>query len=337
MLRAIIGFDHIVKNVNDTWIPTCGYWLTKTATATTRSLLINSDGALSCSAGNSTVIQGILDFTKYLTPPIANFTIGFRVKQTALGNSGAFVYLASDPAISATMTLLNFSSLPNVGTLNSEVYVEMSFDLTAGTVSYWLDEVFLTTVSLTGVSLPNLRNGLVLFAFNLGAASTAGICSVKDIYLTDNIAGDGYTGRIGPRVCKPITVDVATGTDWTVSDGGTILNALNAAIETGTATVTSGPSKAPLVASLKADGIPVGANVEGIMLSLVGKTDNAPALTGVKLTNGSKTINGVSKAIGTTQKYGNPMGAYARAPDGSRWTAASIDSTTVSFTPDVAS
>lgn len=338
MLRAVIGFDHIAKNVLDTWLPTSGYGLTKTATGTIRGLMVNADGALQCNAiaGNSPVTQSILDFTRYFQGPITTFTLGIRIKQIVAGNTGPLLYLVSDPGITATMLLLNNSSLPGIGTVGTETYLEMLFDLTAGTVSYWFDEVFLTTSALTGVSLANLRNGIMLLATNHGSVNTLGVCSIKDIYLTDNIPGDGYIGRIGPRKAYPISIDSAAGVDWTASDGGGLLATLNTPIETAGATITSGASKAALTASLSST-VPAGAIVEGISLFAASKVDVISSLTNVKLVNGAKSIDGGSKAFTTTLKYGNPLGAFARDPSGARWTAASIDSTSVVLTPDVAS
>jgi hypothetical protein len=110
-------------------------------------------------------------------------------------------------------------------------------------------------------------------------------------------------------------------------------------IETaGAATLTSGPSKVPLVTSLKAATLPTqNTIVDGVFIMAAGKTDISSALVGSTLTNGAKSIKGQSKTFTTTLKYGNPLGMFARAPDGSRWTAASIDATSLSLTPDVAS
>lgn len=336
MLRAIIGFDHVVKNVNDTWMPTCGYALSKSTPGNNRPFIINSDGALQSTSVSAALAQTNIDFSRYLTGPVSGFTIGMRLKQVVVGNGGAAVYICSDVALSGFMNLVNFASLPNVGVAGSETYLEMSFDLTAGTVSYWLDDVFLSTAGLSGVSLANLRAGTVLFAWNHAAANTLGVMSVKDIYFIDNVPGDGYTGRLGPRKTYPITIDSAAGSGWTASDGGSLLAALNTQIETAGATISSDVTKSPLSLSLSSS-VPNGAIVDGISLFSAAKVDVSTSLTAVKLVNGANNIAGGSKTTPTTMRYGNPLGAYARAPDGSRWTAASIDSTSLVLTPDVVS
>lgn len=339
MLRAIIGFDHIGKNLAEaSWLPNCGYNLTRIIGP--KQMLITSDGWLAVAAGVSTgsQTQSVFDLSPYLTPGNNGLSIGIRFKTITAGNTGGMLYFGTVTNGTDAHLIANFVSLPAAAQLaNGEAYLEIVYDFTANTYTAYWDDVYGGAGNIATISVANLKAGKLVMFVNHASSGSSGVTAIKDIVVTDSIAGDGIITRVGPRSVLPITVDVATGTDWTVSDGGTILNALNAAPETGTATCTSGPSKAPLVVSLNATGIAAGANIDGIMLALVGKTDVPGALTGVKLTNGAKTINGVSKAIGTTQKYGNPMGAYARAPDGSRWTAASIDSTTVSFTPDVAS
>jgi len=336
MLRAIIGFDHIGKNLAEaSWLPTCGYGITRTSG--NKLLLITPDGSLACAAGvSSGYTQSNLDLSPYLVPGITGLTIGIRFKTIVAGNSGQMFFVSSTGA--DPQYIAPFSDLPAAAQLvGGEAYLEVVYNFTAGTYSLYWDSVLTYSGAIGTVNQTNLKAGKLVLMMEHTAPSGSGVTGIKDIVIIDDLPGDGYTTRIGPRKCVPITADVASGTDWTVSDGGTILNALNAALETGTATCTSGPSKAPLVVSLNASGIPAGANVDGIMLTLAGKTDVPAALTGVSLTNGAKTINGASKAIGTTLKYGNPMGTYARDPNGARWTAASIDSTSVSFTPDVAS
>lgn len=340
MLRAIIGFDHIAKNVNDTWIPNCGYGLTKVATSTNRSFIVNANGelAVTTSTGNTPYAQVFLDLTRYFTPPINMFTIGVRIKQIVVGNTGAFMYLSADPTFATFMLLLNHQQLPNYASVNGENYLEIQFDLTAGTATYWIDDIYFTSVSITTVALANLRNGIVQLAFTQALANNPGSCSIRDIYVTDNIPGDGYVGRIGPRKVYPVTLDSASGTGWTTSDGSGLLAALNVPIETaGAATMTSGASKSPLVVGLNPGALPAGSNVEGVFAMVAGKVDVAVALTGVSVTSGGKTILGQSKSIGTTLKYGNPFGVFARQPNGSRWTAATIDAATLSLIPDAAS
>lgn len=339
MLRGIIGFDHIGKNLAEaSWIPTCGYNVVKYGI---KQLLITPEGWMGAVAGVSSggITQSAIDLSPYMTPGMNGLSVGLRLKTVTVGNGGGnpLVWLASLLNGTDAQLLANNNSMPAAAQLaGGETYLEIVYNFVANTFSIYWDDVLSLTGAIATVSVANLKAGKLFLFVQHTTANTAGMVIYKDLVITDDIPGDGIITRVGPRNCVPVTVDVASGTDWTVSDGGTILNALNAAPETGVATCTSGPSKAPLVVSLKST-IPAGANIDGIMLSLVGKTDVAGALTGVKLTNGAKTINGVSKAIGITQKYGNSMGAYARAPDGTRWTAASIDSTSVSFTPDVAS
>lgn len=337
MLRGIIGFDHIGKNLAEaSWLPNCGYNITRYGP---KQLVVTPDGWMSSVAGVSggMVTQLCIDLSGYMTPGNNGLSIGIRFKTVAVGNSGGMFFVGTVTTAADAQLIANFNSLPAAAQLaGGEAYLEIVYNFAANTYSAYWDDVFGGSGTISTVSVANLKAGkLVLFITNTSAGA-AGLVSVRDIVLTDDIPGDGIITRLGPRQCVPITVDVASGADWTVSDGGTVLNALNAPLETGAATCTSGPSKAPLVVSLKST-IPAGANVDGIMLSLIGKVDVGGALTGVQLTNGPKTINGPSKSIGVTQKYGNSMGAYARAPDGTRWTAASIDSTSVSFTPDVAS
>lgn len=339
MLRAIIGFDHIGKNLAEAnWLPNNGYALTRTSG---KQLLITADSWLGAAAGLSSgaATQSCLDLSSFMSPGLTSLSVGLRTKTVTAGNTGSMFFLGTVTSAADALLIFSFSHQSAAGQLaGGEGYFETVIDTVANNFTVFLDGVQIGQAALSTINVTNLRAGkLVMFMVHTTNGGS-GLNIYRDIVVTDNIAGDGVTGKFGPRVVHPITLDSASGTDWTSSDGSALLTALNVPIETaGAATVVSGVSKSPLVTSLKANTLPTGANVEGISLLVSGKADVSGALTGVKLTNGSKTIDGASKAFTATLKYGNPMGVFARSPDGSRWTATNIDATTLSLTPDVAS
>ena len=339
MLRAIIGFDHIGKNLAEAaWLPNCGYAITHSAG--NKPFLISSDACLSVAAGvSSGYAQSVFDLSPFLVPGISTLSVGIRFKTIVTGNSGQMFFIGTTVNVSDPQFIANYADMPAAAQLaGGETYLEVVYNLTAGTYSVYWDDVLKGTYTTATVNQTNLKAGKLVLIMEHTGPSQSGVTAYRDIVIVDDLPGDGYVTRLGPRVIYPVTLDSATGTDWTSSDGSGFLAALNVPVETaGAATLTSGVSKSPLVTSLKAATLPVGANVDGVFIMTAAKTDIGGALVGTTLTNGAKSIIGQSKAPGTALKYGNSHGVFARAPDGSRWTTTSIDATSLSLTPDVAS
>jgi len=335
MLRAFIGFDHIGKNLAEaSWLPYCGYALTKYSTG--KQLLITTDGWLSSAAGVSSGVptESILDLSSYMVPGNNGISVGMRIKNITAGNTGNMLFVGTTTAGTDAQVVASFSHLPAGG----ETYMEATYNFATNLFTVFTDGVQIGQAAISTVNVANLKAGkLVLFLVH-GSTGTSGLTNYRDIVVTDDIAGDGIVTRLGDRIVYPVTIDSATGTDWTASGGGSLLATLNVPIETvGAATITSGASKSPLITGLKPGAIPAGANIDGVALVTAGRTDVATALVGVNLSYNSKTVAAPSKVFGATLKYNNPVGVFARAPDGSRWTSSSIDATTLSLTPDVAS
>jgi hypothetical protein len=340
MLRAIIGFDHIGKNLAEAaWLPNCGYAITHSAG--NKQFLISSDASLSVAAGvSSGYAQSVFDLSPFLVPGISTLSVGIRFKTLVAGNSGQMFFIGTTVAVSDPQFIANYADMPAAAQLaGGETYLEVVYNLTAGTYSVYWDDVLKGTYTTATINQTSLKAGKLVLIMEHTGPSQSGVTAYRDIVIVDDLPGDGYVTRLGPRVIYPVTLDSASGTDWTSSDGSGFLTALNVPIETaGAATLTSGPSKVPLVTSLKAATLPTqNTIVDGVFIMAAGKTDISSALVGSTLTNGAKSIKGQSKTFTTTLKYGNPLGMFARAPDGSRWTAASIDATSLSLTPDVAS
>lgn len=336
MLRAMIGLDHCLKNTPNTFAATSGLAITQASNGSSKGIIIDSNSAISTGAGNAggNQPQWILDLTPFLVSGITSLTLGMRVTHVTAGNTGIFMYIGTEVPTVNFIQVLTYAQLPFTAT-GSSGYIEIAFDMVANTYTVYCDSVSIASGALSGTFLANLKLGKCTMIVNATGQQTAGVTSIRDIYLTDNIAGDGMTGRLGPQTIYPASVDVATGNGWVVSDGTTdLLSALNAT-QPANATVNSPVDKTPLVLSGKAFA-PVGFKVKAVSLALSGQSrGDTPSNSKIEIA-----LNGTTANLGnvTTPKvaaYNVPVKILPLAPDGSAWDLNKLDAMTITLTPDV--
>lgn len=341
MLRAVIGFDHIAKNVQNSWLANCGYNLILSTGANAKPLIINSDGALTTTSGVSSGLQtqSVLDLSPFMvTSGFTVVTLGVRVKVLEGVPTGPFAYLGSvvnGSDASWVYTWALAGSPPNA--TGSEFFVEYEMVLSSNIVNIYVDGVLaVANVPLTAAVSAAIKTGkLVIFHAHSGQ-NLSHVYSVRDIYLLDNIVGDGFTKRLGSRRVSPIIPDAAVGAGWTTTDSSPLLTPLLVSPEVANpATLTAPSNKTPLKVSLKGN-VPANGSVEAVMLYVSGKVDLLGSVTKARVEDGAAAS--VDKALAadfpTTLKYGLPVGIYPKHPSGVAWTNANLDTTNLVLSPD---
>jgi len=345
MLRKIFAFDHCVRNVNDAaWIATSGYVVSRYNASTGKPLIIDSNGALTSTTGTSTsaaTIAGI-SFDQFLVPNPTKIVIGFRHKTLVAGATGNFVALGPDIGFSTAGWVLDYSLLPTAAkAVGAEIYLEFEIDFTANTLAISGDGLLLSSVALTAVStaayIATMKTGKISLFFSLTLSGGTNLCSIRDMYILDNIAGDGIVARLGSVSTYPVYADEATATPtaWAGSDGTTNMLTTLTAAQPATATVDSPTDKSPLKLSLKAN-TPEGFKINAVQLmaSVIAKGNNA-TLAKIEVTQGGTTVQAGNLTVPKTQAYGSTIATLPTAPAGGAWDASKIDGTVITITPDV--
>jgi len=341
MLRAVIGFDHIAKNVQNSWLANCGYPLTLSSGAAGKPLIINADGALTTISGVSSgqQTQSVLDLSPYMaTSGFTTVTVGVRVKVLEGVPTGPFSYLGSavnGSDASWVYTWALAGSPPNA--TGSEFFVEYELNLAGNVVNLYVDGVLaVANVPMTAAVSNAIKTGKLVFFFAHTGQNMSHVYSVKDIYLLDNMAGDGFTKRLGSRRSVPVVPDAAVGAGWVTTDSSPLLTPLLVSPEVANPAFLTAPvNKTPLKVSLKGN-VPAGGTVEAVMMMVSGKVDINGAVTKVRVEDGAAV--GADKALAvdftTTLKYGLPAGIFIKHPSGVAWTNANLDTTNLVLSPD---
>lgn len=339
MLRFAMNFDHVTtRNVQETWIGTCGYDIFRKFAVANKGLIVNDEGFLSCAAGRSSNnnTQPYINISPWLAK--SGFTklwLGCLIKVYEIGNTGVLMYLTSDAGGVSFQSILNYSEITQIA--GNEIYIELEIDIENSTVGVWFDDVLLKSVSLSGPSKTNLLAGNFWVALNLTTTNTSGLIGVKQVIAGDNIdGGDKMMGRPGRRNLYPIEVDVVTGSNWRSTTGGTLLNVMTTDLDEPNPPLAENVGfTGNLECSLKAPTIPttgVGISSVLLMAALKGSASTVKSALSIRQ-NGVKTPDELT-SLNTTLTYGQKVGVFGKAPDGSAWTPSKIDGTVVIVTPD---
>ena len=347
MLRAIYGFDHCLKftspAVNATFADwwSANSWDGAALSANAARAAIDQDGWL---GGYGSNIDQIITFnmTGYVPANPTKVTIGFRIKTlSAYAGQHSLVHLGSTTSptdITTYLFMAGSAGAPWLGTAAAGYYAELTYDFVAGTVSAQIDGVAIANYTAAALSTAikaawAAGNGCV--NFRLGNTLNARY-AIKDVYILDAVAGDGMTTFIGPQRMYPVIPDSAAGAGWAVSAGSnTLLDTLLAA-PPATTTVNSPADKTPLNMSLKTTA-PAGTKITAVSLGLNGLSqgDN-PSVSKVELSLGGTTLAAKFVPLQRAVQNFAPIGIYPKAPDGTTWTIANLDSTAIKLTPDTA-
>jgi hypothetical protein len=219
--------------------------------------------------------------------------------------------------------------------VGDEKLIETTIDLTTGGFSTYFNGVLAGTASVSAANLAGFKIGQFQICANLASAGYAGSISLRNFWVTDDTAGDDISGRIGDVNAVPIVLDEASGAGWAASDGSSMLTALKAAPESANPVlVNSSNGAGDLQVGLSIPALPANTVIRSIMLLAAGKASGTGAM-GVSLKKGTAVTGKRPIALDTTLRYGLPLGSWGRAPDGTRWTQANVDATSVSITPDL--
>ncbi|MNQ12052.1 hypothetical protein D3C85_249510 [compost metagenome] len=345
MLRAIFGTDNALKTTNPAvatvafpdWWTLSGIPGAALGTNIAR-IAIDQDGWIS---GMSNGVDQIVPiFLRGLVPNNPNkLTIGYRIKTLAVyGNSHSITHLTAESTpndVGTYLFLAGPSGAPWLTGVGTEYYVEHTYDFVTGVTSTLVNGV--AQANYTGPAMPAGSKaafvaGTGCLNFRLGT-SVGGRYAIRDIYILDDIAGDGMTAPLGSQRMYPVQLDVATGAGWVAAGGGTVLDTLNAPYP-ATNSVTSAADKTPLDTSLK-HSIPAGSRIAAVKLGLTGKSlGDAPSTSKVEVTQGGTTLAAKFVVSSNTAQSNEQASLLPKAPDGTTWTLAKLDATAVKLTPD---
>jgi len=316
-IRAVIGFEHLPQN-DVSWINYATHGMYRGADLSAQNTIVNGWLVSNATASGAERTTIVLD--PYLVAPVAKIWFGFRCRSVLNARGGAgLIYLNG--------TYIALDSI--FGLTGTTSYYEFSYELSTGTVERWVN----------GVKIANSAAGGNLRAMTLGLevkGSLNGRYDFRDFYICDDQPG-GPVGPLGPQVVYPITLDSATASDWTTTpSNATLLEALSDPGAIPTAKIASSTlTKGPLTASLKTTA-PSTVSIAAIELLAGARsgTGNA-AKIGAKLTlSGTDTAGVIANVAPTTYSYNVGLGVFQKNPQGASWSAANIDATTLTLTPD---
>jgi hypothetical protein len=266
-------------------------------------------------------------------------TIGYRIKTlAAYTGAHSICHLTADTTpndVACYLFLAGTGGAPWLTGVGTEYYVEHTYDFVSGVTSTLINGVAIANYTgpvMAAGSKAAFVAGNGCLTFRLGT-SAGGRYAIRDIYVLDDVAGDGMTGPIGSQRIYPVQVDAASGAGWVAAGGGTIVDTLNAPYPSANA-VTSAADKTPLDTSLKHD-IPAGFRIAAVKLDISGASlGDAASTSKVELTQGGTTLAAKFVSSPTGAASVSPVGLYTKAPDGADWSLAKLDATAVKLTPD---
>lgn len=337
MFRFATGFDHCAKNVNDTWIPVSGVNITRYNPTTGKPIIVDSDGWLTTTAGvsNTTETSVSLDLGPYFgANNAAKAIFGFRIKnKTGDGTGNLISFLPTGSGVNYHWTL-GWADLPAaLRVAGAEFYMEMELNTSTNQVLVFVNKVQVGASQAAGPISDAVKTGLFWATLVLTSGGGSEVHAIKDLYVADNIAGDGVVTRLGDLTLYPLVIDTVDQTNWTPSNsGGNAVSILNAMTVPGTEgdVMSTKSAGSALEAGLSIAGVPADAVIHGISVTVSAKVDPSSSTAKFSLKNGTTSTPDTNFAPGvTTMKYGHKVGAYAKQPDGSAWTLAAIDATKV--------
>lgn len=345
MLRAIIGTDNALKTTNPVvgatfadWWSTFGHPGMSVGTNINK-VCVDQDGWISAMTNSADQIVPF-SMNGYVPANPNKLTIGFRIKTLAVyANAHSIVHLNSGLIpndISCYLFLAGPSGAPWLTGVGVEYYVELTYDFVAGTVATKVNGASLASYTPPAMSAAIKAqwvagNGSIAIRL---ANSPGGRYAVRDIYVLDDVAGDGMTAPLGDQKMYPLYLDSAVGVDWVTSTGtGTLLDALLAP-PPATTTANSPGSKSPLDMSLRTSA-PSGTKVNGVQINLVGNSLGAGASTSkVEVSLNGSTSAAKFPTVPPATPTSTLVGLYSKAPDGTAWDTVKLDTAAVKLTPD---
>lgn len=344
MLRAFFGTDLCLKTTNPAvgaafpdWWTLSGIPNAELGTSLAQ-MAVDQNGWISAMTNSSNqILPCVLSGRVPVNPN--KITIGYRIKMLAVyAGAHSIIHLGSNVSpvdVTSYLFLAGSGGAPWLTGIGTEYYVEHTYDFVANSVQTLVDGVAITPYTPPAVPAAIKTawlagNGAI--NFRLGT-SAGGRYAIRDIYILDDVAGDGMVGPLGAQRMFPITLDAADGTGWTPSAGGANIDTLNAALPAA-AYVASASDKTPLVTSLKTTA-PAGSRVNGVSLVLSGTSaGDAPSISKIEISQGGSNAPVKFVPIQKTAINSAQIGLYPKAPDGTAWDITKIDATALKLTPD---
>jgi hypothetical protein len=342
MLRAAIGFEHCVKNVVDTWMAQSGWAITRHPLFPTygKGLIVNNDGWLTVPEG---IAPGSESYAHIdLRPLLDNsgrataIAFGYRAKlvKPAVAGLGNLCLWGSNPSTTGTHALATFANLFPAGSPEgTECLVEIVLDLVSTYRYTYVNGVMLGSAIYNGLSTALIKTGDFGIYWSPCPANTAGYVAIRDIWVTDDLPGDGMSGRLGDMKVRPLTLTSAVGNGWAASDGGSLLAALTAPTDKVNPALVESSLGAGTLDLKFSSALPNNDAVQAIQLILNAKGSSNNAAADVSMER-----NGIVSPKRRTQLdlalKGRSMRTWPLAPDGSRWSNANLAETTIKITPE---
>lgn len=342
MLRAALGFEHNPRNVVDTWLGGAGWPISRHPAYPTygKGLIVDNDGWISVPEGMSPGTDSFIfmDLRPFMdTSGKANMiTLGYRAKLVKAGVAGAgniCLWLAHG-STRASHTAASFANLFPAGSPEgTEALVEIVMDLKTAYRYTYVNGVMLGYTIYNGLTTNLLQLGDFGIFLGPSTANTPAVVAYRDIWITDDIPGDGMVGRLGDMRVRPLTLGSASGAGWSASDGGTLLDVLNQPIDKANpAVINSAVGAGPLSLQF-ANNMPADQSVQAVQFFLNAKGSTNTAEVQVALERNAVATVSRKVPLDVTQKL-RAVRTWPLAPDGSRWTAGKLASTTIKITPE---
>lgn len=343
MLRAAIGFEHCPRNVVDTWMTQSGWAVTRHPIYPTygKGLIVDNDGWITVPDG---VAPGSDSYIHIDLRPLMDssskatlIAFGYRAKLKKAGTIpglGNLCLWGSNPSNVASHALATFANLFPAGSAEgAECYVEIVFDLVSTYRYTYVNGVMLGSTIYNGLNTAFIKAGDFGIYWSPCNANNAGYVAIRDIWVTDDLPGDGMTGRLGDMKVRPLSLASAIGNGWSASDGGSLLAALTAPVDkVNPAVIDSAIGASPL--DLKfTSSIPSNEVVAGVQLILNSKGSNNTAVADVEMGRSGVVTPKRRVQLDTVLK-GRSMRSWPVAPDGGRWTNQKLAETTVKIYPE---
>lgn len=349
-LRFALSFDHlpIVDDTNANWSKIIGNLpiVFRKGSGSTKAHVISADGWMTAryvnQAGWSTLI---LPSAQLVQGSPTKSWFGVRLKMISAGSvaSATSMTWLADNAYSggsAFVQGLDYAMLG--GTIGSHVnvehYLELGFNWAAGTIDRFINGVFHSTITATGLTSQMAARNISIFIPGSSAANHQLMC--RDIYWVDVLDDGKLSDRLGPQRMALLTHTVDS-TDWTPS-AGTPTGILNTkigltadALDLPTLTSQSAPSE--LISNLS---IPAGVDARKInaviTLASAGLTSGSSGNLDITLRNGDDNTPTVSVplTVGVVHNRSSRLGLFEKAPNGQRWTQEALEATNVVVYPN---
>ena len=317
-MRHLFGFDHIPLGAVDL----ASYYDTRLRNFVGEG----STQAASILAGGWITGGGGTPFQALILPVVndnpTHVVLGFRAKQAngaaAGSNTPIALYLGGAFTTFFTLAELVASKLTSA---NGD-YVTLDINLTTGVVRRWFGNVELSP--LTNIPLNTLKTAQYIFYIQAYQGSYSAY-QYRDIYVGDNFDGTDVQA-LGDRVVRSLPVQTAQGDNWSATDGGSLVSAVNKSWVAGAldVTVTNTVNNDPL--RVKFNGGTGTPDIDAIQVQVAGSV-SAPTTSLKVAREGDAT--GRTTVLAATVKWGARSPIYSTKADGSK--ISSVDLAAMNF------